>query len=97
MEDVLAATHLDAGLLTQAFDHADATVVILTVVVQHLDSSSLVVLLDAVFVQTWQTLLLSFEASAPVTARQSFIAAALLVLETFFAVTAGLECWVFVF
>lgn len=53
MKDMLTLVELDTCLLTQSCDHANVTVVILTVVFVEFNIGSLVVLFDAVFVKTW--------------------------------------------
>lgn len=88
---MLTAAELDTGLLTQAFNHAYAAVVVLAVIFKHLDCSSLIKLFNAVFIKARQALLFALKASAPVTASEFLVAALFLDLQTLFSVTAGLE------
>jgi len=91
---MLTLIKLDAGLLAKSCDHADAAVIILTVVFIELNVCVLVVLLDAVFIETWKALLLIFESSAPMPAGQLLVATLVSNFDAILTVTTGSERWV---
>lgn len=96
MEDVLAACHFHAGFLSQTCYHADAAVVVFTHIFKHFCGSSLIVLLDAIFVEARQMVPLALESSAPMAACELLVAALISNLYTLFRFATRLECWVWV-
>jgi hypothetical protein len=97
VEDVLAASKLDARLLSQAGDVADSAQFVFILILEHLDSGSLVELLNAINIEARQASLFAFKSSAPVTARQLLITALFSDLHTVFFFAACLERWSSVF
>lgn len=81
---MLAASKLDARLLSKAGDVADSAQFIFILILEHLDSGSLVELLNAINIEAWQASLFAFISSAPMTTRQLLVTALFSQLYTVF-------------